>query len=401
MNVSTGMRNPFTIHDMAVVTTRYFRERPLPDEDGLPVAVPEWRLSSRRRGHHRARPRGRAAREGPQRRRPLPDPAQRQGRAAPAQGPAQGRPPAPAERDLLALRRARLRVRRPQHARAARRAAPRRPRALQLRRRRDRLGPLPRRGPPAGAARDRRAARGRAEEDALAGPPPAPEGPPALAIFDVEGVVLDSTVAHFYAWLRTRDMPELDKLVWTAGVATRVPGWIMEDRRSRTAFNRNFYRLYKDLPARELRRQAQRGAAGLHPAADPARGRAPDPPAQAPRRPRDPDHRRARLPRRVAAAPRRRADRGAARGAHRPLHRRAGRAAADRRRPREPRGAARRRPRRRPRRLPRLRRQPRRPAAARAGRPPARDQPRLPAEPRGAPPALADRDAGRRRRAAV
>ena len=35
------------------------------------------------------------------------------------------------------------------------------------------------------------------------------------------------------------------------------PGWIMEDRRSRTAFNRNFYRLYKDLPARELKRQAK------------------------------------------------------------------------------------------------------------------------------------------------
>ena len=78
-----------------------------------------------------------------------------------------------------------------------------------------------------------------------------------------------------------------------------------------------------------------RGAAGLHPAPDPARGRPPDPPAQAPRRPGDPDHRRARLPRRVAAAPRRRADRGAARGARRPLHRRAGRAAADRRRPRQ------------------------------------------------------------------
>jgi HAD superfamily hydrolase (TIGR01490 family) len=31
----------------------------------------------------------------------------------------------------------------------------------------------------------------------------------------------------------------------------------MEDRRSRTAFNRSFYRLYKDLPARELRRQAK------------------------------------------------------------------------------------------------------------------------------------------------
>jgi HAD superfamily hydrolase (TIGR01490 family) len=90
-----------------------------------------------------------------------------------------------------------------------------------------------------------------------AGRRPAPEGPPALAVFDVEGVILDSTVAHFYAWLRTRDMPELDKLVWSAGIAARVPGWIMEDRRSRTAFNRSFYRLYKDLPSRELKRQAQ------------------------------------------------------------------------------------------------------------------------------------------------
>ena len=59
------------------------------------------------------------------------------------------------------------------------------------------------------------------------------------------------------AWLRTRDMPELDKLVWTAGAATKVPSWIIEDRRSRTAFNRNFYKLYKDLPARELKRQAE------------------------------------------------------------------------------------------------------------------------------------------------
>jgi HAD superfamily hydrolase (TIGR01490 family) len=82
------------------------------------------------------------------------------------------------------------------------------------------------------------------------------EGPPALAVFDVEGVVLDSTVAHFYAWLRTRDMPELDRLVWTAGIAARVPGWLRADRRSRTAFNRRFYRLYRDLPARELRAQA-------------------------------------------------------------------------------------------------------------------------------------------------
>src|SRR4051794_34851725 len=50
LNVSTGMRNPFTLQDMAVITVRYFRERPLPDEEGLPVAVPEWRLKSRAEG---------------------------------------------------------------------------------------------------------------------------------------------------------------------------------------------------------------------------------------------------------------------------------------------------------------------------------------------------------------
>ena len=75
MNVSTGMRNPFTIHDMAIITTRYFRERPLPDEDGLPVDVPEWRLSSRAEvmtALDRAR---RRAQEGPRHRRPPAGPA--------------------------------------------------------------------------------------------------------------------------------------------------------------------------------------------------------------------------------------------------------------------------------------------------------------------------------------
>ena len=225
-----------------------------------------------------------------------------------------------------------------------------------------------------------------------AGRRPAPEGPPALAIFDVEGVVLDSTVAHFYAWLRTRDMPEFDKLVWTAGVAARVPGWIMEDRRSRTAFNRSFYRLYKDLPSRELRAQAKEALPDfIQPRIQ----------HEAIRRIREHKRRGDRVILITGAldflveslaAPRRRADRRAAGRARRALHRRARRAAADRRRPRQPGGAAGRRPRRRPRRLPRLRRQPGRPADARAGRPPAPDQPGLPAQPRGAPAALADRD---------
>jgi len=257
LNVSTGMRNPFTIHDMAIITMRYFGERPLPDEDGLPVAVPEWRLKSRAEvmtALNRA------------------DAVLKKGREMIDRLPVPGS-------DKLELR------------------------LHKDQRKVDRLRRLNEIYWPYGALDcvfDDRNARELLDQlhpddrerfgfdvdeidwdhylgevhlpalRAIAVPPapgpkklrsagrrPAPEGPPALAVFDVEGVILDSTVAHFYAWLRTRDMPELDRLVWSAGVAARVPGWIMEDRRSRTAFNRNFYRLYKDLPARELRRQAK------------------------------------------------------------------------------------------------------------------------------------------------
>jgi HAD superfamily hydrolase (TIGR01490 family) len=257
MNVSTGMRNPFTIQDMAEITTRYFRERPIPGEDGLPVNVPEWGLTSRAEIMTALDRAERVLAKG----RDLVD-----------------RLPLPRSSDVeLRLHRNQRKV--------------------------DRLRRLNEIYWPYGALdcvfddrNTRELLDGLHPDDrehfsfdvdeidwdyylgevhlpalrAIAVPPapgpkktrspgrrPAPEGPPALAIFDVEGVVLDSTVAHFYAWLRTRDMPELDKLVWTTGVATKVPGWIMEDRRSRTAFNRSFYRLYKDLPARELRRQAR------------------------------------------------------------------------------------------------------------------------------------------------
>jgi len=88
-------------------------------------------------------------------------------------------------------------------------------------------------------------------------PAPLPEGPTGLAFFDVEGVLLDTTVAHFYAWLRTRDMPRADRALWSLGLAARAPGYLVADRRSRSAFNRSFYRNYRGLPAAELREQAE------------------------------------------------------------------------------------------------------------------------------------------------
>ena len=402
-NVSTGMRNPFTIGDLADVNTKYFRERPLPDEDGLPVSVPDWRFSSASSILTKLDRATNVLETGPRPRRQAADPAQQRRRAPAAQEPAQARPAAAPERDLPPLRRARLRLRRPQRPRAAGLAASRRPRALRVRRRRRSTGTTTwRRSTSRRCARSPCRPRPARRRRSSAGRRPAPEGPPALALFDVEGVVLDSTVAHFYAWLRTRDMPELDKLVWTAGAATKVPEL---DHRGPPLAHRVQPQLLPPLqgpPGARAQAPGRGGAAGLHPAAHPARGRPPDPRAQAPRRPRDPDHGRAGLPRRAAASTSRtrliaarlveRVGRFTGELAEPPLTA-DGRASPGR--------APRRRPRRRPRRLPRLRRQPRRPAAARARRPSARDQPGLPALARGPPPPLADRELGRRRRAAV
>jgi HAD superfamily hydrolase (TIGR01490 family) len=256
ITIASGSRNPLTIGALAEVVTRYFRERPLPGEDGLPVAVPEWRLSS-----HAA----------------VAGAIDRAARLLDTGRDMVEKVPLPRVDDIeLKLHRWQRRLDR-------------------IRRLSDIYGPY---GELDCVFDDRNARdllarlhpddRERFSFDvdaidwdhylgevhlpalrALTVPPSPPpkrtrapgrpklaEGPPALAIFDVEGVVLDSTVAHFYAWLRTRDMPELDKLVWSAGIAARVPGWLRADRRSRMAFNRSFYRLYRDLPARELRAQA-------------------------------------------------------------------------------------------------------------------------------------------------
>src|SRR3954451_24641242 len=205
LNVSTGMRNPFTLQDMAVITVRYFRERPLPDEDGLPVAGPEWRLKWRA-GVMTALNRA--------------DAVLKKGREV------IDRLPIPAS-DRLELRLHKDQRKVDRLRRLNEIYWPygeldcvfddRNTRALL-----DRLHPDDRERfgfdvdeidwdhylgeihlpalraiavPPASGAKKTKSP----------GRRPAPEGPPALAIFDVEGVVLDSTVAHFYAWLRTRD----------------------------------------------------------------------------------------------------------------------------------------------------------------------------------------------------
>ncbi|MGI8803077.1 MAG: HAD-IB family hydrolase [Solirubrobacteraceae bacterium] len=255
INVASGSRNPLSIGDISELVTDYFRERPLPDEDGLPVEVRDWRFSSSASAL-RAIDRGergvRAARR-------LLDHV-----AVPHVDDVERR----LHKEQRRLERLRLLadIYGPyveldcmfddRHARELRDALHPDDQVTfdfdtaaidwtyylgdvhlpALRR----LVPPPRRPPPVSLRRG----------GAIA------DGPPALAIFDVEGVVLDATVAHFYAWLRGRGMPTLDRTIWLAGLATRVPGFLLADRRSRADFNRSFYQQYRGLPAGELRDHA-------------------------------------------------------------------------------------------------------------------------------------------------
>ncbi|HEY5195801.1 MAG TPA: HAD-IB family hydrolase [Solirubrobacteraceae bacterium] len=253
VNVTSGARNPLRIGSLSDQITDYFRERPLPDEDGLPVEVADWKFTSTARAL-RAIDRGergvRAARrvldhiavprvdEVERRLHKEQRRLERLRLLAEIYGPY-------VEldcmfddrhtRELIASLAPEDQVRFPfdtaaidwpsylcdAHLPALRAMVPGRRR-------------LPKRG-----------------ADVIA------DGPPALAIFDIEGVVLDATVAHFYAWLRGRSMAPLDRTLWMAALATRVPGYLIADRRSRADFTRGFYQLYKGLPAGELREQAR------------------------------------------------------------------------------------------------------------------------------------------------
>ena len=115
--------------------------------------------------------------------------------------------------------------------------------------------------------------------------------------------MLDTTIAHFYAWLRTRDMPRPDRALWLARPRRAGPGLPGDG----PALARGLQpRLLPQLPrppgGRDLRDQAAEALSELIlPRVHHAAVRR-DPRAPPPRRPRRAAHRRARLPRRAAAA---------------------------------------------------------------------------------------------------
>jgi alcohol-forming fatty acyl-CoA reductase len=78
-----------------------------------------------------------------------------------------------------------------------------------------------------------------------------------LAVFDMEGTLLDSNVVESYLWLRMAELPEEEWPSQIAAVARRLPSYLKAERRDRGEFLRSFYRRYRGASEEGLRRLMQ------------------------------------------------------------------------------------------------------------------------------------------------
>jgi alcohol-forming fatty acyl-CoA reductase len=75
-----------------------------------------------------------------------------------------------------------------------------------------------------------------------------------LAVFDVDGTLVQTNVVEYFFWMRLQDQPLEEWPRFLAGMAARAPRWLYLERRSRAEFQRSFYREYDGLDAERMRR---------------------------------------------------------------------------------------------------------------------------------------------------
>ena len=71
-----------------------------------------------------------------------------------------------------------------------------------------------------------------------------PQREDVLAVFDLEGTLMQSNVVEGYLWLRLADVGQREAAQVLAGVAAQVPRYLLEERRDRGTMLRTVYRRY-------------------------------------------------------------------------------------------------------------------------------------------------------------
>ncbi|HEX2680530.1 MAG TPA: HAD-IB family hydrolase, partial [Candidatus Dormibacteraeota bacterium] len=68
-----------------------------------------------------------------------------------------------------------------------------------------------------------------------------------LAVFDVDGTLVETNVVEYFLWMRLRAQPLEDWPAFMASMLRAAPRWLYLERRSRAEFQRTFYRQYDGL----------------------------------------------------------------------------------------------------------------------------------------------------------
>jgi HAD superfamily hydrolase (TIGR01490 family) len=78
-----------------------------------------------------------------------------------------------------------------------------------------------------------------------------------LAVFDVDGTLVQTNVVEYFFWMRLQDQPLEDWPRFLAEMASKTPRWLSLERRSRADFQRSFYREYDGLDLERMRSLGQ------------------------------------------------------------------------------------------------------------------------------------------------
>jgi HAD superfamily hydrolase (TIGR01490 family) len=75
-----------------------------------------------------------------------------------------------------------------------------------------------------------------------------------LAVFDVDGTLVETNVVEYFLWMRLRAQPVDEWPAFMAQMAREAPRWLYLERRSRAEFQRSFYREYDGLDYEVMKR---------------------------------------------------------------------------------------------------------------------------------------------------
>jgi len=75
-----------------------------------------------------------------------------------------------------------------------------------------------------------------------------------LAVFDVDGTLVETNIVEYFFWMRLRAQPLEDWPSFMAQMLREAPRWLYLERRSRAEFQRSFYREYDGLDFEVMKR---------------------------------------------------------------------------------------------------------------------------------------------------